>query len=74
MILFNKCFYRYERIEGDPWVGNAMPVPIERLLFGSHAPYFPVETNLIKLFESPLTLHEIKAIMYSNAQKFKKGI
>lgn len=57
-------------IEGKPWSGTAMPIPVERLFFGSHAPYFPVETNLLKLFESPLTLEQMQAIMNSNARRF----
>jgi predicted TIM-barrel fold metal-dependent hydrolase len=30
-------------------------IPVERLVFGSHAPYFPCESALLKLFESPLS-------------------
>ena len=29
-------------------------IPVDRLLFGSHAPFFPCESALMKLFESPL--------------------
>lgn len=57
-------------IDGNPWSGPEKPVPVERLLFGSHAPYFPVETNIMKLFESPLTLPQMEAIMKGNAQRF----
>lgn len=58
-------------IEGKPWdgFGTAKAVPVERLLFGSHAPYFPVETNLLKLFESPLSLKQMGAIMADNARR-----
>jgi predicted TIM-barrel fold metal-dependent hydrolase len=59
-------------IEGNRWSGPETPVPADRFLFGSHAPYFPVEASLIKLFESPLTLEQMKAIMNLNAQKFMK--
>lgn len=45
-------------------------VPLERLLFGSHAPYFPVETSIMRLFESPLTLEQMEAMMEKNAQRF----
>jgi predicted TIM-barrel fold metal-dependent hydrolase len=45
-------------------------VPVERLLFGSHAPFFPCESALMKLFESPLSLAQLKQIMYGNAQQF----
>jgi predicted TIM-barrel fold metal-dependent hydrolase len=41
----------------------------ERLLFGSHAPFFPCETALLKLFESPLTLEQLEKLMRGNAQR-----
>lgn len=52
-----------------PWGRNSNPVPAERVVFGSHAPYFPVEANLLKLFESDLTLGQSKAIMEANAAR-----
>ena len=59
-------------IEGKTWGGTTTPLPAERILFGSHGPYFPVEANVIKLFESPLTLEQMQAIMNGNARKFLK--
>jgi predicted TIM-barrel fold metal-dependent hydrolase len=59
-------------IDGNSWSGPETPVPVERLLFGSHAPYFPVESSIIKLFESPLTLEQMKAVMNVNASRFMK--
>ncbi|MGC1244448.1 MAG: hypothetical protein WA874_22865 [Chryseosolibacter sp.] len=59
-------------IEGKTWTGTSSPIPAERILFGSHAPYFPVEANVIKLFESPLALSQMQAIMNGNARKFLK--
>jgi predicted TIM-barrel fold metal-dependent hydrolase len=61
-------------IEGNPWSGPETPVPVERLLFGSHAPYFPVEASIIKLFESPLTLEQMQAVMNVNARRFIKHV
>ena len=61
-------------IEGNSWGGKASPIPTERFLFGSHAPYFPVETNIIKLFESPLSLEQMTAIMNGNARKLLKAV
>lgn len=52
-----------------PWSRAAKPVPADRLTFGSHAPFFPVENNLLKLFESELTLEQTRAIMEANARK-----
>lgn len=60
-------------ISGNTWSGPAHPVPVERVLFGSHAPYFPVEANILKLFESPLTLEQATAIMEGNARRFMNG-
>lgn len=44
-------------------------VPVERVLFGSHAPYFPVETAILKLIESPLDAAQLGAIMQGNARR-----
>ena len=44
-------------------------VPVERLVFGSHAPYFPVETAILKLIESPLDSQQIQSIMQDNARR-----
>ena len=43
-------------------------IPVERLMFGSHVPYFPCESALLKLFESPLTLEQLEKIMHANAR------
>ena len=42
-------------------------IPIERLMFGSHAPYFPCESAVLKLFESPLSLEQLRLLMNGNA-------
>lgn len=60
-------------LEGRSWSGATTAMPSDRLLFGSHAPYFPVETNVIKLFESPLTADQAIAIMNGNARKLLKA-
>jgi uncharacterized protein len=43
-------------------------VPVERLLFGTHAPFFPCESALLKLFESPLDRPQLDKIMFANAR------
>jgi hypothetical protein len=66
------------RLEGNGAIGRmigsiaGLPsarVPVERLVFGSHAPYFPVETAILKLVESPLDAQQLQAIMYGNARR-----
>jgi uncharacterized protein len=51
--------------------GRATPgrVPVERVLFGSHAPYFPLETAILKLIESPLNQDQLHAIIQGNARR-----
>jgi uncharacterized protein len=44
-------------------------VPVDRVLFGSHAPYFPLETALLKLIESPADAKQLHAIMQGNARR-----
>jgi predicted TIM-barrel fold metal-dependent hydrolase len=43
-------------------------IPVDRLLFGSHVPFFPCESALIKLFESPLSLEQLEKLMNGNAR------
>jgi len=44
-------------------------VPHGRLLFGSHAPFFPCEAAVLRLFESPLEREQLLAIMQENARR-----
>jgi len=44
-------------------------IPVDRLLFGSYAPFFPCESALMKLFESPLTLEQLQQLMNANARR-----
>ena len=71
-------FMDISRLEGNGAVGRmigaitGLPsarVPVERIVFGSHAPYFPVETALLKLIESPLDAPQLQAIMQGNARR-----
>jgi uncharacterized protein len=65
-------------IEGNGGVGRLVDgknpsyrgsVSIDRLLFGSHAPFFPCESAVLKLFESPLTLDQLQSVMHGNARR-----
>jgi uncharacterized protein len=55
-------------LDGRHWYFGGQ-VALERLLFGSHAPYFPIEATLIRMFESPLSLPQMQAIMETNAKR-----
>jgi hypothetical protein len=65
-------------IEGNGGVGRVIAgknqvyrdaIPPDRLLFGSHAPFFPCECAVLKLFESPLTLEQLVPLMNANARR-----
>jgi predicted TIM-barrel fold metal-dependent hydrolase len=71
-------FMDISRLEGNGAVGRmigtiqGLPsahVPVDRIVFGSHAPYFPVETAILKLIESPLDDQQLRAIMQGNARR-----
>jgi len=66
------------RLEGNGAVGRILGsitglpsarVPLDRIVFGSHAPYFPVETAILKLIESPLEAGQLQAFMNDNARR-----
>ncbi len=59
-------------IAGDRDNGRP-PLPVERIVFGSHAPYFPCESAVFKLFESPLDRPVLEKVMHGNAERFLKG-
>ncbi|CAG5016905.1 hypothetical protein DYBT9275_05661 [Dyadobacter sp. CECT 9275] len=60
-------------MEGNSWYGpKNLKISSERFLFGSHAPYFPLESALYKLFESPLSEAQFNLITRGNAENFKR--
>ena len=59
-------------IAGDRDSGRP-PLPVERVVFGSHAPYFPCESAVFKLFESPLDRPVLEKVIRGNAERFLKG-
>lgn len=59
-------------LQGEHWFLGAT-LPEERLLLGSHAPYYPFENALIKLFEAPLSADQFDALAFRNAERFLRG-
>ena len=71
-------FLDISRLEGNGAIGrllggiDGLPsprAPLDRITFGSHAPYFPIETALLKIIESPLDATQLGAITRDNAQR-----
>ncbi len=57
-------------LEGVGGIANILQrMPVERLLFGSHAPLFYIESAMLKLQESPLTEEQQRAIRNENAAR-----
>lgn len=65
-------------VEGNGGIGRLIDgghptyrgqVPVERLAFGTHTPFFPCESALLKLFESPLDRPRLDAVMHANARR-----
>jgi uncharacterized protein len=72
-----KTTFDIAALEGDGGIGRLLDgthptyrgqVPVDRLLFGTHAPFFPCESALLKLFESPLDRQQLDKIMFANAR------
>ncbi|MBI4622097.1 MAG: amidohydrolase family protein [Verrucomicrobia bacterium] len=75
------AFFDISRLEGNGILGRVLGVdeplgpaavgrlPLERILFASHAPYFPVEASVMRLFESPLSQPQMLAVMQGNARR-----
>ena len=44
-------------------------MPTDRLVFGSHAPFFPLENALFKFVESELNPADLAAVLQGNADR-----
>ncbi len=65
-----RIFVELATLEGLGGVSNLLTrVPVERILFGSHCPYFLLESALLKLRESELSPSQRAAITHQNAAR-----
>ncbi len=65
----NVCF-EIAMLEGVAGISNLLKtVPLQRILFGSHFPFFVLEAALLKLRESELLDAQTEAVSHANAER-----
>ena len=70
LINAGQLYVEIATLEGVGGVANLIAqVPVERVLFGSHAPFFYFESSLLKLKESPLTQEQLRTIQHESAHR-----
>ncbi len=70
LIQAGQVFLEIAMLESVNGIANLLKdCPLDRILFGSHAPFFYPEAALLKLQESPLAAPQIRAIADQNARK-----
>ncbi|NOX54299.1 MAG: amidohydrolase family protein [Planctomycetes bacterium] len=70
LVQAGRVFFEISMLEGIGGVGKFLrTVPRERVLFGSHLPFFIFESAVLKLQESSLSDGDRTAIEFQNAQR-----
>lgn len=65
-----QVYFEIATLEGVGGIGNLLArFPLDRLLFGSHFPYFLLESAVLKLQESELPAEQVRAITRENAAR-----
>lgn len=65
-----RVFVETSRVEGAGGIATLVEkIGAERVLFGSHAPYFYLEAGLLKLVESGLNEETRQALLHGNARR-----
>ncbi len=65
-----QVYFEISTLEGVGGIGSLLDrFPLDRLLFGSHLPYFLLESAILKLQESDLSAGQVKAITRENAAR-----
>lgn len=68
-------YFEMASLEGVAGIERLLEqIPLERVLFGSHSPFFYFESALLKLRESVLSTEELRAISSGNARRLRRSI
>ena len=64
-----RVWFDISTLEGMAGIERMLQLlPVDRLVFGSHAPFYIIESALLKLRESRLSETQVNAISFKNAQ------
>ncbi len=75
LVATDRVFFEIATLEGIEGIARSLQqMPLDRLLFGSHFPFFVIESALLKLRESSLIDAQRKAICFQNAQRVGKPV
>ncbi len=70
LVKSGNVYFEISRQEGVGGIANLLEtMPLELVLFGSHAPFFALESSLLKLRESELNSAQLEAITHGNAKR-----
>lgn len=73
MVATNRVWFDISNLESVGGVKKILDqAPLDKILFGSHAPFFIFESALLKLRESDLTEEQLEAIGVTSARKLLK--
>jgi len=74
LIQSGNVYVEIAMLEGVGGIANLLnTMPPDRLLFGSHFPFFVLESALLKMRESKLTSAQVEAISHQNAERLLAG-
>jgi len=69
-----QVYFDIATVEGVGGVANLCEqVPVERVVFGSYAPYFYLESGVLKLKESAFSKQDLAAVQSGNARRLLGG-
>ncbi len=74
LIRTGEVYFEISMLEGVGGISSLLSqVPSDRILFGSHSPFFILESAILKLKESELSPDQVNAITRKNARRLLKA-
>jgi predicted TIM-barrel fold metal-dependent hydrolase len=75
LVRAGEVYVEISMLEGIGGVANLLrEIPLERILFGSHAPFFYIASAILKLKESALENRQLSAIRSENARRLLESV